>query len=76
MLDELILKIEAEGFNPEISRVPIDKHGIILDGAHRTAVCAYFRKPLPVSQFNIEGPIYNCDFFKKRMTQKTFQFIS
>jgi len=72
VLHELILKIELEGFNPEISRVPIDKHGIILDGAHRTAVCAYFRKPLPVSQFNIEGPKYDYDFFKKRMMKPKY----
>jgi hypothetical protein len=72
ILDQLIITIQEEGFNNKVSRIPIDKNGIIIDGAHRTAVCAYYNKPISVSQFDIEGPKYDFEFFNKRMMKSKY----
>ena len=76
VFDDLIEKIKAGGFDPTISRVPIDTNGIILDGAHRTAVCSYFKLPIQVSKFNVSSPVYDYSFFKMRMMEpKYLDFI-
>jgi hypothetical protein len=72
VLDDLVLKIDKVGLDQKVSRIPMDKYGVIIDGAHRTAVCAYFNKPIPVTQFNIEGQKYDLEFFRKRMMKSKF----
>ena len=76
VFDDLIEEIESNGFDASLSRVPVDKDFVIMDGAHRTAVCSYFNLPIEVSQFNTSTPAYNYAFFKERMLEpKYLDFI-
>ncbi len=49
--DVLIETIRTKGFDKEISLIPIDRDGISLDGAHRTAAAAFFNEDVFVAKF-------------------------
>ena len=42
--DKLIYSIKKDGFKNTISVIPVDKYGTIIDGSHRTSICAYYNK--------------------------------
>ena len=46
--DQLIDNIKNDGFNQDISVIPISSDGSILDGSHRTAIAIYYDLYLPV----------------------------
>lgn len=66
--DELIDKLKSNSFDPNISLIPIDKNGIILDGAHRVSALAYYNKSVDVIRFpNVTSKaIFNYQYFRKR----------
>lgn len=41
-------QIKNEGFDTERSVIPVDKNGVIMDGAHRTAIGIYFNLKVPI----------------------------
>jgi hypothetical protein len=72
VFDELINEISENGFNPAVSKIPIDNNGIIIDGAHRVSICAYYNLPILASIFNIEGQKYDYSFFNNRMLESKY----
>lgn len=66
IFDALIFSIKANGFDENNSIIPVDKKGMILDGAHRVAVAAYFDILVPIIRFDIDSPPMDIGFFRKR----------
>ena len=66
--DRIITHFKEHDFDDEISVVPVDRNGVILDGAHRVAALAYFGKNVTIARF--DGVEAKCDFdysyFKNR----------
>lgn len=55
-------------FDDTISIVPVDKNGIILDGAHRVSALAYYNKKVRIARFpEVERKCrFDYKYFKKR----------
>ena len=66
--DQIISHFKDHDFDDEISVIPVDRNGVILDGAHRIAALAYFGKTVTIARF--DGVEAKCDFdytyFKNR----------
>ena len=60
VFDNLILDIKNNGFNKEKSLIPIGDNNVILDGAHRCSIAAYYGKTVYVIKF--EGLKRNYDY--------------
>tara|TARA_Y100000114_G_C11762636_1_gene330781 strand:- start:648 stop:3368 length:2721 start_codon:yes stop_codon:yes gene_type:complete len=43
---DVLDSIKADGFNEELSCVPVTKAGLLLNGAHRTAAAIHYKKPV------------------------------
>lgn len=65
----LIESVRCNGMKREWV-VPVDKNGIIMDGAHRTAVAAYFGLSVPIIKFDVCCPKMDADLYKKRLAKK------
>lgn len=63
----LIEDFRENGFNEEISLIPVGKDNEILDGAHRAACAIYFNKRVKVVRFPHLSVDYGFDFFKRRL---------
>lgn len=68
VFNRLILDFETKEFDNDISIIPVDSNGVILDGAHRVAALAFYNKEVTIIQFD---DVYaKCEFnyfyFKKR----------
>lgn len=66
--DHIIDQFRNHEFDDTISIIPVDKNGVILDGAHRVAALAYFNREVTIVRFDdVEA---KCDFdynyFKNR----------
>ncbi len=74
--DNLIDDIKKNGFDNKKSIVPISKDSIILDGSHRTAICAYYNKKIKAASFDVIGKKYDLDYFQKKcMIQKYRDYL-
>ena len=60
VFDSLINLFKNADFDERISIVPVDKNGVILDGAHRVAALAYYDKAVTIAQYN--DVVAKCDF--------------
>ena len=60
VFDSLINLFKNADFDERISIVPVDKNGVILDGAHRVAALAYYNKTVTIAQYN--DVVAKCDF--------------
>ncbi len=49
--NKLIEEFKTSEFDDSVSIVPVDKNGIILDGAHRVAALAFYDKDIVIAQF-------------------------
>ena len=58
--DILISEFNNTEFNDNISIIPVDSNGVILDGAHRVAALAYYDKDVTIVQF--ENVVTKCNF--------------
>jgi len=72
VFDKLIVEISKYGFNYNISKIPIDKNGVLIDGAHRVSICAFYNLAIKVTKFNTEALKFNYVFFKKRMLEPKY----
>lgn len=74
---ELIESIKANGFQEAYEPIPVDENNIILDGAHRTAVCAYFGKKIKIIRIPIDSKVcYDAHYFLKQgMADRDIDFI-
>lgn len=71
--NNLIDSIKNKGFT---SIIPISKTGIPIDGAHRVAICLYFKIDINYVVFDLLDGKYDRDFFKIRgMNPKYLKII-
>lgn len=70
--EEIISGIKTEGFNEDVSLVPMGRDNVILDGAHRCASAAYFDKKVTVIYFKDLYRDYGTDFFRKRLLDEEY----
>ena len=61
--NNLIDSIKNNGFT---SIIPISKTGIPIDGAHRVAICLYFKIDITFVVFDLLDGKYDRNFFKSR----------
>lgn len=59
--DSLIEKFSRRDFNPDLSLVPVDKNGVLLDGAHRLSALASEGKSLSIVRFPTVASPYTFD---------------
>lgn len=66
--DEIIEHFKENDFDERISVVPVDKNGVILDGAHRVAALAYYDREVTIAQFEDVEAVCTFDYsyFKNR----------
>ena len=66
--DEIIAHFRANDFDDNVSVVPVDGDGVILDGAHRVAALAYFDKDVAIAKFEKVKAVTDFDYnyFKNR----------
>lgn len=66
--DEIIEQFRENDFDDQVSVVPVDGQGVILDGAHRVAALAYFDKEVTIAQFEDVKAVCDFDYtyFKNR----------
>ncbi len=66
--DMLISIFKNEEFKDDVSIVPVDSNGVILDGAHRIAALAFYDRQVTVAQFTdvYSKGEFNYDYFKYR----------
>jgi hypothetical protein len=70
--DALIADVTATGFR-EDAVIPVSEDGVVLDGAHRVAVCLALGLPVPVVRTTLErGPVYDADYFEARGMKQPF----
>lgn len=70
--DSLIDNIKENGLDENISVIPVGRNNEIMDGAHRTAIAAYYNLSIPIIRF--ENLIANNDteFFRSRLLDETY----
>ncbi|WP_155840124.1 hypothetical protein [Butyrivibrio sp. MC2021] len=68
--DKLIDSIKEKGMDSSISVIPVGKNGIIMNGAHRVAIAAYFDMEVPIVEFDVDGAEMGVELFKKRYLQE------
>lgn len=68
VFNRLIDHFKDNDFDESVSVVPVDKNGVILDGAHRIAALAYYGKNVTIAQFeDVESIcIFDYSYFKNR----------
>lgn len=59
----LLDSIKAVGFDPTLSLVPVDRNGIVIDGAHRVAACIQYHRKINTVTFEMNANSYNYEFF-------------
>lgn len=68
VFDQIVAHFKDHDFDDELSVVPVDGNGVILDGAHRVAALAYYGKNVTIARF--DDVKAKCDFdytyFKNR----------
>lgn len=63
--DNLIQSIKLKNFDSQLSLVPIDINGELLDAAHRVSICTYYNKPFTAIVEDLDE-YYDYEFFLKR----------
>ena len=69
--NSLIDDIKTNGFNENISLIPVGDDNIILDGSHRTAAAAYYDKNVTVIHFPGTRWQWDYKFFRQRLMSDT-----
>jgi len=69
---KLIIDIKDNGVNPSISVIPVTSNNIILDGAHRVAIAAYFNQKVPVIYFKDIEIDNGASFFENRLLESNY----
>jgi hypothetical protein len=63
----LIDNIKHSGLDNQISVIPVGKNNVILDGAHRVAIAAYFNLKVPIIRFDNLYADFGVEFFRNRL---------
>jgi len=73
---ELYFEIKENGFDSNISAVPVGKGNIILNGSHRTAIALKLNLKIPIIRFEDIIVDYGFDFFSNRkLKQKYLNYL-
>ena len=64
---KIIESIKKEGFNPEISLIPVGADNVAIGGAHRIACAVYFNKKVKVVKFNHIKTVFDYNYFRKHL---------
>lgn len=64
--DKLRIAIKHEGFDTNCSLVPIDRNGVVIDGAHRVATCILYNRQVEAVVFDMDATSYNYEYFISR----------
>lgn len=70
--NKLIDDFKKNGFDENISIIPIGKNNEILDGSHRIACAIYFDEKVKVMQFPNLSVDYGFEFFRKRLLDEIY----
>lgn len=70
--DNIIEDIKNNGFDDSKTIVPVGKDNVLLDGAHRTAACAYYNKKITIICFNHLTRKYDLNYFKEHFLQDEY----
>ncbi len=63
--NELIEDIKENGFDDTKSIIPVGKNDVLLDGAHRVSVAAYYNKSVTIIRFPQLTRDYNYRYFRQ-----------
>jgi len=72
VFDQLIDRIKREGFDEKVSVVPVGRNNVILDGAHRTAIAAYYNLDIPIIRFDGITANYDSKNFQHRLLDESY----
>jgi hypothetical protein len=72
VFDRMINNIKENGFDDTISVIPVGAKDTILDGAHRTAIAAYFDMEVSIVRFNDLYVNFGTEFFRKRLLDEKY----
>lgn len=64
--------MKQNGFHPEISLIPVGKENVLLDGAHRAAIAAYFGQKVKVIRFQHLSVCFNHKYFRKHLLEEKY----
>jgi len=64
--DAVISSVAKKGFDGCISSVPIDRHGVVIDGAHRVAACLAMGTPVSCVELPCDAKVYDYRYFRDR----------
>lgn len=64
--DSLLDSIVEHGFIKDKGYLPVDRHGIPLEGSHRLAACLLHDKPLYTVEFDVDADNYDYKYFLNR----------
>ena len=64
--DRLIDSIKEKGMDSSQSVIPVGKNGVIMNGAHRVAIAAYYGMDVPIVEFDKDASLIDADLCKKR----------
>lgn len=70
--DFLINDIKCNGFDENISIIPVGSNNVIINGAHRVAIAAYYDLKVPIIRFNNISVSYDTKFFKDRLLDEKY----
>ena len=63
--------IKKSGYDHRKSLIPINKEGVIIDGSHRLAICAYLKIPIKTVEIN-SNTDFNFNFFKSKNLEQIY----
>jgi hypothetical protein len=69
---EVLNRIERDGFDCNLSVIPLAKSGEILNGAHRVASAIFLGKSVSVVQTELKAPKFNFKYFLERNVNPHF----
>ena len=70
--NNMIDDIKKNGFDNKKSLIPISKENVIFDGAHRTAISAYYNKKVSTLVLSNESRKYDLNYFEKKCLDKKY----
>ena len=66
IFNKLIADISLNGFDNEVSLLPITNNNVAIDGSHRLAICLYNNIDINCLKFEELDPNYNFEYFLKQ----------
>lgn len=68
----LIDSIKENGFNSDVSLVPVGADNVAIGGAHRIACAIYFNKRIKVVKFNHVKTVFDYEYFRSHLLKEKY----